>query len=193
MSSAVMTEPAPAINEAQQTAAKLATNSAVIGVFDTHDQAEQAVKALETAGFPMRRLSIVGKGYQAEEKPTGFYTAGDRVKTWGGVGMLWGSLWGLLVGFGFFWIPGIGLIAAGGPFLHLLATAAGGAVVVGGVSALGAALISLGLPKKNVIKYERLVKSDRYLVIAHGTPAEVAHATGLMQQEQATETEVIGA
>jgi hypothetical protein len=49
-------------------------------------------------------------------------------------------LWGLLAGAGFFWIPGIGLIAAGGPFLHLLATAAGGAVVVGGASALGAAL-----------------------------------------------------
>jgi hypothetical protein len=184
---------APVIDEPQQTAAKSATSSAVIGVFDTHDQAERAIKALEAGGFPMRRLSIVGKGYQAEEKPTGFYTTGDRVKTWGGVGLLWGGLWGLLVGAGFFWIPGIGLIAAGGPFLHLLATAAGSAVVFGGASALGAALISLGLPKKDVIKYERLIKSDRYLVIAHGTPDEVARAAGLMEQERATETAVIGA
>jgi hypothetical protein len=137
MSGAVMTETAPVIDDTQQTAAKSATSSAVIGVIDTYDQ---ALKALEAGGFPMRRLSIVGKGYQTEEKPTGFYTTGDRVKTWGGVGLLWGSLWGLLAGAGFFWIPGIGLIAAGGPFLHLLATAAGGAVVVGGASALGAAL-----------------------------------------------------
>jgi len=44
-----------------------------------------------------------------------------------------------------------------------------------------------------VIKYERLSKSDRYLVIAHGTPDEVARAAGLMEQERATETAVIGA
>jgi hypothetical protein len=187
------TEALSVSNETQQAAAQPATSSAVIGVFDTHDQAEQAVKALEAGGFPMRRLSIVGKGYQTEEKPTGFYTTGDRVKTWGGVGLLWGSLWGLLVGAGFFWIPGIGLIAAGGPFLHLLATAAGSAVVVGGASALGAALISLGLPKNEVIKYERYVKSDRYLIIAHGTAEEVARAADLMQQERAAETAVIGA
>ena len=180
-------------DETQQATAEPATSSAVIGVFDTHDQAEQAVQALEAGGFPMRRLSIVGKGYQTEEKPTGFYTTGDRVKTWGGVGLLWGSLWGLLVGAGFFWIPGIGLIAAGGPFLHLLATAAGSAVVVGGASALGAALVSLGLPKSDVIKYERYVKSDRYLMIAHGTAEEVARAAGLMQQKRAAETAVIGA
>jgi hypothetical protein len=187
------TEAVSVSNETQQATAEPATSSAVIGVFDTHDQAEQAVKALEAGGFPMRRLSIVGKGYQTEEKPTGFYTTGDRVKTWGGVGLLWGSLWGLLVGAGFFWIPGIGLIAAGGPFLHLLATAAGSAVVVGGASALGAALVSLGLPKSDVIKYERYVKSDRYLIIAHGTAEEVARAAGLMQQERAAETAVIGA
>jgi hypothetical protein len=187
------TEAVSVSNETQQATAEPATSSAVIGVFDTHDQAEQAVKALEAGGFPMRRLSIVGKGYQTEEKPTGFYTTGDRVKTWGGVGLLWGSLWGLLVGAGFFWIPGIGLIAAGGPFLHLLATAAGSAVVVGGASALGAALISLGLPKNEVIKYERYVKSDRYLIIAHGTAEEVARAADLMQQERAAETAVIGA
>lgn len=187
------TEAVSVSNETQQAATQPATSSAVIGVFDTHDQAEQAVKALEAGGFPMRRLSIVGKGYQTEEKPTGFYTTGDRVKTWGGVGLLWGSLWGLLVGAGFFWIPGIGLIAAGGPFLHLLATAAGSAVVVGGASALGAALISLGLPKSDVIKYERYIKSDRYLIIAHGTAEEVARAADLMQQERAAETAVIGA
>ena len=187
------TEAVSVSNETQQAATQPATSSAVIGVFDTHDQAEQAIKALEAGGFPMRRLSIVGKGYQTEEKPTGFYTTGDRVKTWGGVGLLWGSLWGLLVGAGFFWIPGIGLIAAGGPFLHLLATAAGSAVVVGGASALGAALVSLGLPKSDVIKYERYVKSDRYLIIAHGTAEEVARAAGLMQQERAAETAVIGA
>ena len=167
-------------------------SGAVIGVFDTHVQAEQAIKSLESSGFPMRRLSIIGKGYHTEEKPTGFYSLGDRVKTWGSVGLFWGSLWGLLFGAAFIWIPGIGPIAAAGPFVHLLVSAVEGAVVVGGVSALGAALISLGLPKKDVIKYEREIKADRYLIIAHGTSDEVDKARDLMEQEQATETTVIG-
>jgi hypothetical protein len=164
---------------------------AVIGVFDTHVQAEQAIKSMESSGFPMRRLSIIGKGYHTEEKPTGFYSLGDRVKTWGSVGLFWGSLWGLLFGAAFIWIPGIGPIAAAGPFVHLLVSAVEGAVVVGGVSALGAALISLGLPKKDVIKYEREIRADHYLIIAHGTPNEVDQARALMEQEQATETSVI--
>jgi hypothetical protein len=164
------------VSNAEEVAVEPEAKSAVIGIFDFHAQAEQAVKALEAGGFPMRRLSIIGKGYRTEEKPTGFYTTGDRVKTWGGAGLFWGSLWGLLFGAAFFWIPGVGPIAAAGPFVHLLVTGVEGAAVVGGVSALGAALASLGLPKKEVIKYEKYIKADRLLVIAHGTPEEVSKA-----------------
>ena len=86
--------------------------NAVIGVFPTHVQAEQAIKTMEANGFSMRRLSIIGKGYHTEERPVGFYTTGDRVKTWGGVGLFWGSIWGLLFGAAFFWVPGIGPIGS---------------------------------------------------------------------------------
>jgi hypothetical protein len=68
-----------------------------------------------------------------------------------------------------------------------------GAAVVGGVSALGAALVSMGLPKKDVIKYERYVKADKYLVIAPGSSDEIALARTLMEQEKAMETAVIEA
>jgi len=188
MSSEALLDRSPETEERAESAAAGQAASAVIGVFDTHAQAELAVRALESNGFPMRRLSIVGKGYHVEEKPTGFYTTGDRVKTWGGVGLFWGSLWGLVFGAAFFWIPGLGPIAVAGPFVHLLVSAVEGAVVVGGVTALGAALVSLGLPKREVIKYERYVKADRFLVIAHGGREEVARARELMEQEKASET-----
>jgi hypothetical protein len=44
-----------------------------------------------------------------------------------------------------------------------------GAVVVGGMSAVGAALYSIGVPKDSVIQYEADVKTDKFLVMAHGT------------------------
>ena len=86
--------------------------NAIIATYDTHQQTEAAIKELDQSGFPMKQLSIVGKGYHSEEHPVGFYTLGDRMKTWGSIGVFWGALWGLLFGSAFFWVPGVGLLGA---------------------------------------------------------------------------------
>ena len=56
-----------------------------------------------------------------------------------------------------------------------------GAVVVGGVSALGAGLYSLGIPKDSIVKYEAALKTDQFVLIAHGTAAEVAKAKDIIE------------
>ena len=48
--------------------------------------------------------------------------------------------------------------------------------MVGGLSALGAGLYSIGIPKDSVVKYELALKSDKFLLLAHGTTDEVAKA-----------------
>ena len=68
-------------------------------------------------------------------------------------------------------IPGIGHVVVLGYLATMVVSAAEGAIVVGGLSALGAALYSSGIPKDSVIAYETAVKSDQFLVMAHG-PAE---------------------
>jgi hypothetical protein len=55
------------------------------------------------------------------------------------------------------------------------------AVVVGGVSALGAGLYSMGIPKNSIVKYEAALKTDQFLLIAHGTAAEVAKAKDIIE------------
>jgi heat induced stress protein YflT len=79
-----------------------------VAIYNTHDEAEQAVKTLAQAGFNMRKLSIVGKDYHTEEHVVGYYNTGDRMKAWGKDRGLLGGLWGLLFGAAFFFIPGIG-------------------------------------------------------------------------------------
>jgi hypothetical protein len=37
-----------------------------VAVYPTHDEAEKAVKSLTAAGFDMKHLSVVGKGYHSE-------------------------------------------------------------------------------------------------------------------------------
>jgi hypothetical protein len=63
---------------------------AVIAVFADHQAAETAVKKLTAAGFQMKDLSVVGKGYHSEEKVVGFYNMGDRIKLWGARGAFYG-------------------------------------------------------------------------------------------------------
>lgn len=114
---------------------------------------------------------MVGKGYHTDEKVVGFYNAGDRIKFWGKNGALWGGLWAWLFGALFMMIPGIGHVVVLGSLATMVVSAAEGAIVLGGLSALGAALYSSGIPKDSVIAYETAVKSDQFLVMAHG-PAE---------------------
>lgn len=167
-------------------------NSAAIAIYDTHELADHAVKALQRAGFDMRKLSIIGKGYHSEEHPLGYYTLGDKMKVWGGLGATWGAIWGgfwgLLLGTGFFLIPGVGPILAAGPLVALLVGALEGGVVVGGLSALGAALFNLGVPKNSVVRYEEAVKADKYVLIVHGSPDDVRRAKTLIDQARATES-----
>jgi hypothetical protein len=46
--------------------------NSVIAVYDNHDSADDAVRALGKAGFNMKELSVIGKGYHSEEQVGGF-------------------------------------------------------------------------------------------------------------------------
>lgn len=60
-----------------------------------------------------------------------------------------------------------------------------GAVVVGGLSTLGAALYSIGIPKNSVLQYETDVKMSKFLVLAHGDDPEVEKARKLLTRTAA--------
>jgi hypothetical protein len=83
----------------------------------------------------------------------------------------------------------LGFIAAAGPIVAWIVAALEGAVVVGGLSALGAALFSVGIPKDSIIRYETALKADKFLLVAHGTAADVAKARDIIQTTDADEFE----
>jgi hypothetical protein len=74
--------------------------------------------------------------------------------------------------------PGLGSILVAGPLVAWIVGALEGAVLVGGLSALGAGLYSIGIPKDSVVKYETALKSDKFLLMAHGTADEVDEGQG---------------
>jgi hypothetical protein len=150
-------------------------HSTGVAVFKNHDEAEAAVKGLQKAGFDLKRFSIVGQDLHSENHVVGYYNPGDRMKAWGKLGAFWGGLWGLLFGSAFFFIPGIGPLMIAGPLVASLVAALEGAVFLGGLSALGAALFSIGIPRNSVLRYETVLKSGSFLLVAQGTDEELRH------------------
>lgn len=147
--------------------------SAIVATFNTHTEAEDAVIKIQKAGFDMEKLSIVGKGYHSDENVVGYYNLGDRAKSWGKRGAFWGGLWGLLHGSAVFFIPGIGPIVVAGPLVAWIIGALEGAVVVGGLNAIGTALFGIGIPKDSIFLYETALKANKFLLIDHGSFEEV--------------------
>jgi uncharacterized membrane protein len=164
---------------------KMTQQDAVVAIYDTHVGAEEAIKKLQNKGIDMRTLSIVGEDTHTDEHAVGYYNTGDRMKYWGKTGAFWGGFWGLLFGSAFFAIPGIGPILAAGPIVAWIVGALEGAAVVGGVSAIGAGLYSIGIPKDSVVQYELAIKTDKYLVMVHGSTSEVEKARGILESTRA--------
>ena len=168
----------------------MSKQNSVVAIFESHTQAEDAVRELQKSGFDMKKLSIVGKDYHTDEHVVGYYNTGDRMLYWGKLGAFWGGLWGMLFGSAFFFVPGVGPLLVAGPLVMWIVGALEGAVVTGGLSALGAGLYSVGIPKNSVLQYEANVKAGKFLLILHGTPQEVEHAKDRLDNTQATETTV---
>ena len=155
-----------------------------VAIFNDHEAAANAVKELGKIGFDMKHLSVVGRDYHSEEQVTGFYNGKDRVKYWGKLGAFWGSLFGILFAPAFFFVPGIGPILTGGilgsAVMGVVEGGLVGAAAGGGLTALGAALYSYGIPKDSVLAYERALKADKYLLLVHGDAAEVERAREIL-------------
>ena len=138
----------------------------------------------------MKDLSVVGKGYHTEEKVVGFYNVGDRVKFWGTRGAFWGGLWGWFFGGLFMTIPIIGHVVVLGYLATMAIAGLESAVMVGGLSALGAALYSIGIPKDSVIQYEAALKPDSFLVMAHGEGEQMARAKVILEMTNPSRLDV---
>jgi hypothetical protein len=155
-------------------------SESVIAVFGEDLEIREAVKKLEIAGFPLETLSVVGRKYRAGETIVGFYNIGNRMKFWGKRGALWGALWGLFLGGVSLTIPGVGPIMVLGYLTTIVVSAVEGAIMMGGLSALGAALYSVGVPRDSIIQYEQAVKADGFLVIVHGALEELKRASAIL-------------
>jgi Heat induced stress protein YflT domain len=174
------------------TATKTKGQAAAIAVYPDHASAEDAVRRLQADGIPMQNVSIIGKDFQAVERPLGFVTAGSVAKEGAKVGAWTGGLFGLLVGAAFLILPGIGPVVIAGPLAAALLGGVEGALAGAAFGGLTGALVGLGVSKDKAIRYESQVKAGKFLVTLHGDPAQIERARSLVTGGKSEGTEVVG-
>ena len=159
---------------------KMFGNAWVVAIFETHDSAETGVRSLSAAGFAMKDLGIVGKGFHSEAKVVGFYNVSQRVDCWARRGAFWGGLGGILLAGLTTSIPAAGGVLTPDYMTSAVAAIALSAFVAGGLGALGAALYSVGIPEDSVIAYKTELKADRFLLTVRGDARDLARAEDVL-------------
>lgn len=138
-----------------------------VAVYETHSQAELAVKLLHGSGFDMNLISILGKDYPLEEKRSAS-RAGDQARLYSKLSTFWTGLTGILLGSAQLFIPAVGPVLVLGPLASMVVGAMQGALMVNSVSALFALLGGAGVPKDSLLHYEALLNTDKFLLLVHG-------------------------
>jgi len=62
--------------------------------------------------------------------------------------------------------------------------------MVGGLSAIGAGLVGMGIPKDSVVEYELALKTDKFLLLVHGSAAAVDKARLILEGFRGVRTTV---
>lgn len=143
-------------------------NSTIVGVFETPEDAQGAVKELAKRGLTDAQIGVASHDYSEK---TGAKTrrldgedsesyAGEGAATGLAAGAGVGALWGLGIIAGA--IPAIGPAIAGGTLAAILSSAAAGAAAAG----VAGALIGLGMSKEEADFYESEYRAGKTIVTA---------------------------
>lgn len=157
----------------------------VVGLFDTFQTADEAVRALLDAGFDRHDISLIAQDATHGNQPAmqGQSTddvehAGEGAAAGAGTGAVLGALAGLLVGIGALAIPGLGPIIAAGPLAAALAGAGIGAVAGG----LIGALVEAGVPEEQARAYAEGVQHGGTLVTLRADDDRADQAREIMNR-----------
>lgn len=162
----------------------------VVGIFDSMTEAENAVRALESAGISRDDVSVVANKHtagSAETVGSGTATTAttSNVATDAGIGAALGGVGGLLLAFAGLAVPGIGPILAAGPIIAALGGAGIGAVAGGIIGALTEA----GVPEDEAHYYAEGVRRGQVLVTVKTDETRADQARQILDSNNAVDVE----
>ncbi|MCC3419708.1 MULTISPECIES: general stress protein [unclassified Microcoleus] len=164
----------------------LGQHKRAVGSFSNYRDTELALLELQSTGFPMNQVSVVGENLDRSEIAGATAGKSTDEKVGGGVkagataGVVTGGLIGLLGSIGALAIPGVGPVMAGGAIATLLADTVVGGAIGAAAGGLVGGLVGLGVPEAKAKVYNDRLSRGEYLVFVEGTDAELATAEGIM-------------
>ncbi len=167
----------------------------IVALYDDPNKAADALERVMKKDYPMDRVSLLGPASSSGDDPIGVYydTVGKKMKGWGGLGALWGGLWGLLTGAaGVFLLPGAGAVMAAGPVAEALVGASAGAGLGGGIMAgagatshIGVAIHRMGVPEEKLEEIQQRIANGEHLLMLITATHEVEAWRGLLDEDSA--------
>jgi len=173
----------------------------VVGLFDTMNDAEAAVRDLRGAGFNSSDISLVANNsdnrynmndtsYDSTSTET---EAGEGAGVGATGGAVLGGLAGLLVGLGALVIPGIGPVIAAGTLATALGSAALGAGLGAAAGGLVGALVGAGIPEEDAHVYSEGIRRGGALVsVQVATDDDADRAANIMDSHNVVDIDERG-
>ena len=154
------------------------------GLYDSYQDAETAVRALEAAGIHHQDISLVannaGNRYQPNVKEGN--EAENGAEGGAGFGAVVGGAAGLMAGLGLLAIPGVGPVVAAGWLVATAVGAVGGAAVGGAAGGLVGAMIGNGIPEQDANVYAEGVRRGGTLVTVRAEDSLAPRAKEILQK-----------
>jgi len=173
----------------------------VVGLFDTMNDAEAAVRDLRDAGFNSSDISLVANNsdnrynldntsYDSTATET---EAGEGAGVGATGGAVLGGLAGLLVGLGALVIPGIGPVVAAGTLATALGSTALGAGLGAAAGGLVGALVGAGIPEEDAHVYSEGIRRGGALVsVQVATDDDADRAANIMDSHNVVDIDERG-
>jgi hypothetical protein len=155
--------------------------NALVEICRGYAEVETALRSLRTYGYGLNGVSVVGQDRSSSHEVVGCYQIGRSCKYWGPLAAFWEGLWEMLGGAGVFWIPDFGGMLVAGPFITTVVASLENSSIFSGLTPIGSALYSLGVPLEDAVRYEADIKESRLLLIVQGPAALVEKAGRLLQ------------
>jgi len=149
----------PRTGSAEPERGGVGSEDSVIGAYDTHGAAEQAIREFRDAGLPIDKMTIVSWKYETREDIQGFYQPAGAVLEGACQGALFGGILTLSFGLGLLLLPHARVIYASAVGVSVVLAAVLGAIIRG--------IAVARAPRHLALKYNQHTEPGSVVIVFH--------------------------